>query len=98
MLPDSDSDGGSENADQPDDIDTFIPASCPDDITSYITQFMMLDRSNVHAPNILYQLPSIKFFYSKYAIWIYTMHSIFSFPPSSLATFVVYVFYIIIYR
>ena len=98
MLPDSNSDGGSENADQPADIGTFIPATCADDITSYMTQFMMLDRSNVHAPNILYQLPSIKFFFSKYAIWIYTMYSIFSFSLSSLATFVVYVFYIIIYR
>ncbi|KAI0211987.1 hypothetical protein LSAT2_003139 [Lamellibrachia satsuma] len=63
-VNDSNSDGGSENADQPADIGTFIPATCPDDITSYMTQFMMLDRSNVHAPNILYQLPSIKFFFN----------------------------------
>ncbi|KAI0227420.1 hypothetical protein LSAT2_022100 [Lamellibrachia satsuma] len=49
-----------QNADQP----ANIPPSCADDMTSYMTQFMMLDRSNVHAPNILYQLPSIKFFFN----------------------------------
>ena len=70
MLPDNNSNDGSQNADTSADIDKVISASCPDDMTSYMTQFMMLDRSNVHAPNILYQLPSIKFFFSKYATWI----------------------------
>ncbi|KAI0227422.1 hypothetical protein LSAT2_022102 [Lamellibrachia satsuma] len=60
FFKDSNSDGGSQNADKP----ASISATCADDMTLYMTQFMMLDRSNVHAPNILYQLPSIKFFYN----------------------------------
>ena len=70
MLPDSNNDGGIQNSDAYADIDEGISASCAVDMTSYITEFMMLDRSNVDAPNILYQLPSIKFFFSKYVIWI----------------------------
>ncbi|KAI0236790.1 hypothetical protein LSAT2_012668 [Lamellibrachia satsuma] len=64
IVNDSNSDDGSQSVNKPADIDKSISASCPDDITSYMTQFMMLDRSNVHAPNILYQLPSIKFFFN----------------------------------
>ncbi|KAI0219154.1 hypothetical protein LSAT2_029235 [Lamellibrachia satsuma] len=58
IVNDSNSDDGNQNADKPADIS----ASCAYDMMSYMTQFMMLDRSNVHAPNILYQLPPIKFF------------------------------------
>ena len=39
---------------------------CTEDMRQYVTHVFLLDRFNVHSPNVLMELPSIKFHFSKY--------------------------------
>ncbi|KAI0222414.1 hypothetical protein LSAT2_026355 [Lamellibrachia satsuma] len=45
------------------DDDEHYP-DCSEDMKTYTTYVFMLDRSNVHAPNVLLQLPSLKLHYN----------------------------------
>lgn len=65
MLPGGDSGDGSHTVGRSVAQDDDDP-SCTDDLTPYVTQFMMQDRSNVNSPNILYQLPPLK---ANYYLW-----------------------------
>ena len=66
---DSDSDGvvvdDDDDDDDDDDNDQHYP-DCSENMLTYTTELFLLDRSNVHSPNVVLTLPSVKLYYSMY--------------------------------
>ena len=54
------------NGSESHDNDEEHHPTCSEDMQQYVTHLFLLDRFNVHSPNILVELPSIKYYFSKY--------------------------------